>query len=142
MVQSAVGLGVKSAADVFSVTGITLAGPPSAELLVWITSVPCKFSGVVVITRVVKVVVMEGIVVAVTVAVKVEVELAAMALLLVVSRIAGTGLLDVNELPPFSSSKRNTAEKMAHNMTEVSGNWDILDKPPRSPRCVVGKLLK
>lgn len=62
MVQSAVGLGVKSAADVFSATGITLAGPPAAELLVWITSVPCKFSRVVVITRVVKVVVMEGIV--------------------------------------------------------------------------------
>lgn len=48
---------MKRAADVFSVTGITLAGPPAAELLVWITSVPCKFSRVVVITRVVKVVV-------------------------------------------------------------------------------------
>jgi hypothetical protein len=55
MVQSAVGLGVKSAAVVFSVTGITPPGPPGAELLVWITSVPCKFSRVVVITRVVKV---------------------------------------------------------------------------------------
>ena len=31
-------------------------GPPAAELLVWITSVSCKFSRVVVITRVVKVV--------------------------------------------------------------------------------------
>jgi hypothetical protein len=58
MVQSAVGLGVKSAADVFSITGITLAGPPAAELLVWMTSVPCKFSRVVVITRDAKVVVM------------------------------------------------------------------------------------
>jgi hypothetical protein len=69
MVQSAGGLGVKSAADVFSVTGITLAGPPAAELLVWITAVPCKFSRFVVITRVVKVIVREGIVVAVTMAV-------------------------------------------------------------------------
>lgn len=127
MVQSAGGLGVKSAADVFSVTGITPPGPPAAELLVWITAVPCKFSRFVVITRVVKVVAMEGIVVAVTMAVtaavEVEVAVAAMA---VVSWIRQ---LDVNELPPFSSSKRNTAEKMAHNMTDVSGNWGILDKP-------------
>ena len=47
---------MKSAADVFSITGITLAGPPAAELQVWITLVPCKFS------RDVKVVVVEGIV--------------------------------------------------------------------------------
>jgi hypothetical protein len=70
---------------------------------VWITSVPCKFPRVVVV--------------AVTVAVKVEgrVAVAAMAV------VSWIGLLDANELPAFSSSKRNTAEKMAHNMTDVSG---------------------